>query len=61
MTDHSSRRDALGEKFVADFLEDWQQHGATAIAALRRKAVRLCADRGVDPAQGAQPEAGAAR
>src|SRR5689334_14152644 len=35
MTDHSSRRDALGEKFVADFLEDWQQHGATAIAALR--------------------------
>jgi hypothetical protein len=35
MTNRSCRRDALGEKFVADFLADWQQNGATAIAALR--------------------------
>lgn len=28
-------RVAIGEAFLADFLADWREHGATAIAAMR--------------------------
>jgi hypothetical protein len=33
-------RNKFGEQFVADFYEDWQQHGAAAIVKLREESVR---------------------